>query len=742
METEIPVQRLHKYNLLYQCGAFSPSDISNIFSEVIVDDIVKTNRIAALIKAAEKAAEDYKALQKENEELKQKEQSKDENNKLGRRGAFGQKDEQLSGKELETGIPQGGSEDVETDPLTEESDADGEQAKDTTGTEAPAEPANADENGKDSDGKTQDENPSRKGGAGEKGRKPRRSSRPPRKPIPDESKEKQKRKPGIWERDTQNLPHRISYDVDDLTPEMIEKAKSLSKLGFEASEKLSIEEAHVVVLTIMKPIIAYSEDVSDEEKSDSDSHEVNRTLYRPYSEGYIMPGSRATPEIVAFMYYMLTSMSIPYKRIAALICHMGYPMKTQKTVYWCNTCAARYLLPVFDYLVSFIIAGKYIQMDETTWRSIYDAEKPGEKSYIWLLITSELREGPKAAAYFFNPSRAESFLDGLFADFLPDKDADRSDTAGQTTPPEQETEPDPTTVTGNASVVCKNDKYAAYPELERKSEGKIVVSFCLAHLRRPFFLAWLIVKMASKDLMKTEEGRKQLAQTWEWKILREISLAESEDTKLKRLSGEERVAGRIKNVKPHLDLAWQYVCEYEEAYQASLHGTSSDPSKRVTMTATMRKAMNYFEDCKKGGHIDSFLYDSNVPADNTYCERNIRRIALQRNSSLFSYSDEGATDRMIANSIATTAELNDADPEYYFRYLLIEIPKHQRRGDNPDEYLPKMMCWSEEYRAYEAKQREATQAGKGISFQSETEPILVNGRWMRDGKVVGPYPAA
>ena len=71
METEIPVQRLHKYNLLYQCGAFSPSDISNIFSEVIVDDIVKTNRIAALIKAAEKAAEDYKALQKENEELKQ-----------------------------------------------------------------------------------------------------------------------------------------------------------------------------------------------------------------------------------------------------------------------------------------------------------------------------------------------------------------------------------------------------------------------------------------------------------------------------------------------------------------------------------------------------------------------------------------------------------------------------------------------------------------------------------------------
>lgn len=104
-----------------------------------------------------------------------------------------------------------------------------------------------------------------------------------------------------------------------------------------------------------------------------------------------------------------------------------------------------------------------------------------------------------------------------------------------------------------------------------------------------------------------------------------------------------------------------------------------------------------------------------------------------------SYSDEGVADRMIANTIATTAELNGADPEYCFRYLLIEMPKHHKLRESPGEYLPKMMCWSEECKAFEAQMRRAAKAGEALNLKSETEPTLVNGRWMRDGKVIGPY---
>ena len=109
----------------------------------------------------------------------------------------------------------------------------------------------------------------------------------------------------------------------------------------------------------------------------------------------------------------------------------------------------------------------------------------------------------------------------------------------------------------------------------------------LRDICQPFDIWLLCVEISFEDLMKTEAGKKQLAQTWAWKILQEISIAEWEDSGLKHLSGEERVSGRIEKVKPHLYLAWQYVREYEEAYQISVKNPSGDPSKRVTINSTI-----------------------------------------------------------------------------------------------------------------------------------------------------------
>ena len=260
-------------------------------------------------------------------------------------------------------------------------------------------------------------------------------------------------------------------------------------------------------------------------------------------------------------------------------------------------------------------------------------------------------------------------------------------------------------VSQNARAVIKDDAYAAYAKLEKNSNGAIAVSFCLAHLRRYFYLAWLIIVSAAGKKAETPEGQKELSETWEWKILYEISVAEREDTGLKKVSREERLDGRISRVKPHLDKAYQYVCEYESQYQESLKASNTGTSKRIPMSATMRKAMTYFENAAKDHHIDSFLYDPDIPADNSFAERLIRSIGVQRHNSLFSYSDEGATCRMIANSIAKTAQLNKADPWYYFLYLLREIPKYQERKVDPEEYMPKMMPWSDEYRSFETREK-------------------------------------
>ena len=49
-------------------------------------------------------------------------------------------------------------------------------------------------------------------------------------------------------------------------------------------------------------------------------------------------------------------------------------------------------------------------------------------------------------------------------------------------------------------------------------------------------------------------------------------------------------------------------------------------------------------------------------------------------------------------SLMQTAELNGADPYYYLKYLMDELPKHL--ADAPAAYMDDMMPWSQRYREY------------------------------------------
>ena len=97
---------------------------------------------------------------------------------------------------------------------------------------------------------------------------------------------------------------------------------------------------------------------------------------------------------------------------------------------------------------------------------------------------------------------------------------------------------------------------------------------------------------------------------------------------------------------------------------------------------------------------------------------------------------------MIANSISKTAQLNNADPWYYFLYLLREIPKYQERKVNPEEYMPKMMPWSDEYRSFETREKELMLSEDTLGLRSEEQPILREGEWIRTDKNTDPKPAA
>ncbi len=55
-------------------------------------------------------------------------------------------------------------------------------------------------------------------------------------------------------------------------------------------------------------------------------------------------------------------------------------------------------------------------------------------------------------------------------------------------------------------------------------------------------------------------------------------------------------------------------------------------------------------------------------------------------------------------SLIQTADLNGADPYYYLKYLMEELPKHLT--EESAEYMDDMMPWSQQYLEYEPRERE------------------------------------
>ncbi len=102
-------------------------------------------------------------------------------------------------------------------------------------------------------------------------------------------------------------------------------------------------------------------------------------------------------------------------------------------------------------------------------------------------------------------------------------------------------------------------------------------------------------------------------------------------------------------------------------------------------------------------YLRRFLTDGSIPIDNGIAERSVKPVALYRRNSLFSFSVKGAESMVTIFSMIETARANDADPYFYLKYLMEQMPKHLYNKGS--EYMPDLMPWSEVYRRYEATER-------------------------------------
>jgi len=82
----------------------------------------------------------------------------------------------------------------------------------------------------------------------------------------------------------------------------------------------------------------------------------------------------------------------------------------------------------------------------------------------------------------------------------------------------------------------------------------------------------------------------------------------------------------------------------------------------------------------------------------------VRPVAQFRRNSLFSFTTGGAEVMVVIFTLIETAKANQADPYYYLKYLLEQMPQHLY--DQEAEYMPDLMPWSQRYRCYEMKEKE------------------------------------
>ena len=378
---------------------------------------------------------------------------------------------------------------------------------------------------------------------------------------------------------------------------------------------------------------------------------LEHDLVSPYPCSKILPGSYASSSLVAEMLYQKYVQCIPAYRMEADFNRSGVAISRQTIVSLMNRFALQLLVLAARYMESLLLQRSHNQCDETHLMVIRDMRSPGRKSFMWVHTTSELDQDHPIVVFGYELTRATTHL----RDFYKDNGY-------------------------HGVITC--DAYASYLTLEKEAEG-ITTSGCWMHARRRFSYAAQLIR--GKKLSEQE-----ILTLPEMQALALIDAINEADKPLKEMAPEERLSIRKDEVTKRVDAYFAYIKTLD----------TEDPAYSEKLKDAISYSLNQ-ED-----KLRAFLKDPMVPIDNGFCERHIKPFATGRRNWLFSYSMDGAEASAIIYTLAETARANDAHPYYYLKYLIETLSNKTTSKDNG--FLDDCMPWSDAYREYEAREKEAS----------------------------------
>ena len=284
------------------------------------------------------------------------------------------------------------------------------------------------------------------------------------------------------------------------------------------------------------------------------------------------------------------------------------------------------------------LATGHIQADETPVTVNADGpdSRPLGQCYFWVFSTSELWPGERVVVFQYESSRGtrvlREFLEGY---------------AG--------------------TLTC--DAYSCYQTFEKEQEGSVTVTGCMTHLRR-YFVDVLRAMKDFRDL--TPEEKKEIPAYQAVEKLKKIFQAE---TPLQKLTAEERLRIRREKIQPLVEELFDWI-----------HSFGDEDFEKGGL---MQKALNYGKNQEV--YLKRFLEDGYVPMHNSGSGRSIIPLCIGRNNWRSIGSENGAAAAAYAYSIAETAKANHADPFYYYKFLLEQLP-FLLREHGIEKYLSYLDC--------------------------------------------------
>src|SRR5579872_4512773 len=365
-------------------------------------------------------------------------------------------------------------------------------------------------------------------------------------------------------------------------------------IGAETSERLDVIPAQYRVIVTRRPKYA--------------CRACEQAVVQAPAPERLIKGGLPTEAMVASVLVSKYAWRLPLYRQAQMLTAQGIDIKRSVLAFWVGYAAAE-LKPVYERLRELILASGKIAVDETKAPVLDPGRGRVKEGYFWAVARNDRPwsgKDPPAIAYAYAPGR-----DAVHA--LKLLDAYRG--------------------------VVQCDGYAAYKTIAAKApDGRIVLAFCWAHLRRRFF------DQAKGDAPIAREALERIA-----------ALYGIEKT-IRGMSADERRRVRQEKSKP-LVMAFR---PWLEQQLARVSGKSE-------IAEELRYGLNHWDGLVR------FLDDGRIELDTNIVERGIRPIILNRKNALFAGHDEGAENWACVASLIETCKLNDVEPQAYIADVLDKL---------------------------------------------------------------------